>query len=176
MRKIVPLPLFILLSLLPCLAQEHRHECSLAGSWYGGSPTAAKYLLQITHEQDGVYSATYYGGFTPAITRLSPWTGSIVRGRHGEYIGQGIALANFDATPANQPAAVPPDIWAVREFITFDGCDTLVSTIIFYKGYHWGKAPFVDLPDYDRMPPGVTSIQETYTRMPMKCADEVCND
>jgi hypothetical protein len=173
MRKTAALLLFISLGLLPCLAEDHSHECSLAGSWYGGSPSAAKYLLQITHEQNGLYNATYYGGFTPAITRLSPWTGSIMKGKHGEYIGRGIALANYDATAANLPSAVPPDIWAVRELIVFDGCDKLVSTIVFYKGYHWGKTPFVDLPDYDRMPPGATTVQEIYTRMPM-CAEAVC--
>jgi len=169
MRIVSVLILVITLIAIPCGAQGFGNECNPVGTWFGGSDSSsAKYLLRITAGPAGRYTVTYYIGFTPAISRLSPWSGDMVKSKDG-YVVYSIALANFASVPPPAGGA-PPDIWAVRARMTFDGCDTLKSTLDFFGGYKWDtKVPFLDPPDYSG-----TIGTESYRRMPTTCAEGLC--
>jgi hypothetical protein len=149
------------------MAQGFEHECTPTGTWFGGGETSAKYLLTIIPIRPGHYLLRYDEGFTPAIPKLSEWSGELVQGRDDAYLGHAIALANTSNVPPNQ-GGPNPQIWAVREHVRLTDCNTLEAEIDFYGVYVWGKSPFLDTPDGSRLPPGGT-IKETYQRMARHC-------
>jgi hypothetical protein len=170
MRNIVVLMVVIAMMGLPCVAQGFGNDCNPVGTWYGGSDTSSgmKYLLRITAGPGGRYTVVYDIGFTPKIPKLSSYSGEMVRTADG-FIVYSLALANLDSTPPPL-GGQPPNIWAVRAQMQFQGCDTLKSTIDFIGIYKWGeKIPFLDVPD-SFAPLGT----ESYRRMPTTCAAGLC--
>ena len=146
------------------------NSCSPVGTWYGGSDASAgmKYLLRITAGPAGRYAITYELGFIPKIPRISTYSGEMVKTPSG-FVAYSLALANMVSTPPPL-GGPPPDIWAVRAQMHFEGCDTLKSVIDFIGIYKWGdRVPFVDLPD---LLPALGT--ESYRRMPTVCAPELC--
>ena len=167
MRNIVLLIVIIVIAIvsLPCAAQGFGNDCNPVGTWYGGSDATPgmKYLLRITAGPAGRYAVTYELGFVPKIPRLSPYSGEMVKTPKG-FVVYSLALANLVL------GGPPPDIWAVRAQMEFEGCDTLKSTIDFIGLYKWGdKVPFLDVPD-TFAPLGT----ETYRRMPTTCSAGLC--
>jgi hypothetical protein len=142
-------------------------RCTPVGTWYGGAEGSAKWLLTVVPTRPGHYSMVFDEGFTPAIAKLSPFSGELVRLSDGRYKGNAIALANTSATPP--PLGGPnPAIWAIREFGALTDCDTLEFVIDFYGIYNWGRTPFLDPPDGSRLPPE-GFVKEVYVRMPRRC-------
>ncbi len=170
MRKIgLPIIVIALLA-LPCFAQGFGNDCNPVGTWYGGSDTTPgmKYLLKIAAGPAGRYDVTYEIGFVPKIPRLSAYSGEMVK-THDGFVVYSLALANLVSTPPPL-GGPPPQIWAVRAQMKFEGCDTLKSTIDFIGLYDWGvKVPFLDFPDISV--PGGT---ESYRRMPTTCSAGLC--
>lgn len=172
MRIIGALILVTTLMAVPSVAQGFGDECNPVGTWYGGSDSSSeKYLLNIQAGPAGRYTVTYHLGFIPSIPRISSYVGQMVK-KNNRFVAYSLALGNFSSLPPDQ-GGVPPDIFAVRAEMVFDGCNTLKSPIDFiggYSGYKWGdKVPFQDFPDYT-----VTLGTETYRRMPTTCAVGVC--
>ncbi len=168
MRRTVLLVALVLAAMLPGLAQGFGYECSPAGTWYGGGSGPAKYLLTITQTYFGHYTYSYDEGFTPAVPKLSEYSGELVRVGFNTYVGRAIALANMSSAPPNA-GGIPPQIWAIRETGRLTDCNTMEFDIDFFGVYQWGRIPFVDQPDASKLPvEGV--IHETYTRMARKCA------
>lgn len=171
MRNTILLAALIAISALPCLAQGFGNECNPVGTWYGGSDATAgmKYLLRITAGPAGRYAVTYELGFIPKIPRISSYSGEMVKTPDG-YVVYSLALANLVSTPPPL-GGPPPQIWAVRANMQFEGCDTLKSTIDFIGLYNWSdNVPFLDAPDVSA-PLGT----ESYRRMPTTCSPEVCS-
>ncbi len=167
MRVIGVLLLVIALLAVPSVAQGFGDECNPVGTWYGGSDSSSeKYLLNIQAGPAGRYTVTYHLGFIPSVPRISSYVGQMVK-ENNRFVAYSLALGNLSSK-----GGVPPDIFAVRSEMVFDGCDTLKSPIDFiggYSGYTWGRVPFQDLPDY-MVPLGT----ESYRRMPTTCAVGVC--
>ena len=159
----------VIVVLFSCLASFAQQNCSISGTWYGGGSTNAKYLMTITPIRPGRYSVVFTEGFTPAVAKLSTWSGEFNRMKHSlDFEGFSIALMNFDlSSPLAGGAA--PDIWAVHSVLSMIDCDTVTNSLDFYGVYKWGKIPFVDTPDSLR---NVTI--ETYRRMPTRCESVGC--
>lgn len=167
MRRTIFFLILLFAATVPGMAQGFGETCTPSGTWYGGGDTSAKYVLTVIPMLPGHYLLRYDEGFTPAIPKLSEWSGELVWGKDGVYLGQIIALANPSNIPPNQ-GGPNPQIWAVREHVRLTDCSTLEAEIDFFGVYAWGKTPFVDAPDASRLPPtGV--IKETYQRMPHQC-------
>ena len=168
MRRTVLLLALLFAVVVDC-ATEGVGNCSPVGTWYGGAAeNPAKYLLTIVPIRPGHYGARYDQGFTPAIPKLSAWSGSLIKVAHGTYVNQAIALANLSAAPP--PAGgINPQIWAIRARVRLVDCHTLESEIDFYGVYPWGATPFLDEPESSRLPPSGV-IQETYRRMARGCS------
>ena len=165
---------FFMVGVVPAFGQGVArgigHECSLAGTWFGGANTTAKWLLTVVPIGPGRFSIVSDQGFTPAIAKLSPFSGRLDQLQNGELVGQAIALANASSVPPPQ-GGPNPEVWAIHETGRLTDCDTLDFDIDFYGVYIWGRTPFIDLPDGSRLPPtGV--VHETYRRMATTC--EVC--
>ncbi len=170
MRNIGMLLLVIAIGALPCVAQGFGNGCNPVGTWYGGSDATAgmKYLLRITAGPAERYAVTYEIGFVAKIPRLSAYSGEMVKTPDG-FVVYSLALANLVSTPPPL-GGPPPQIWAVRAHMQFEGCDTLKSTIDFIGLYNWGdKVPFLDVPDISA-PLGT----ESYRRMPTTCSAGIC--
>ena len=167
MRRMIFLLILLFAATIPGIAQGFGQKCTPTGIWYGGGESSAKYTLTVIPMRPGHYLLRYDEGFTPAIPKLSEFSGELVREKDDVYLGHAIALANPSNIPPNQ-GGPNPQIWAVREHVRLTDCDTLEAEIDFYGVYAWGKTPFVDLPDGSRLPPtGV--IKETYQRMARHC-------
>jgi hypothetical protein len=167
MRQTVLLFALLLAAVVDCAAQGLGQSCSPVGTWYGGQDSPAKYLLTIVPIRPGHYGVRYDQGFTPAIPKLSEWSGNLINVGRGSFVSHVIALAN--TSPAPPPAGgINPQIWAVRSHVRFVDCDTLESEIDFYGVYSWGTTPFLDTPVASRLPPSGV-IKETYRRMERHC-------
>jgi hypothetical protein len=163
--------ILLLASSVACAAQGLSPKFDLAGTWYGGSDTSAKYLLTITPIGPGHYLLRYDEGFTAAIPKLSEWSGEMTWIKGDTYVAQMLALANPSNVPPNQ-GGPNPQIWAARELVRLINPTTLEAEIDFYGVYAWGKIPFIDSPDGSRLPPSGT-IKETYQRISDHCT--ACN-
>jgi hypothetical protein len=167
MRRTVLLLVLLFAAVVDCTAQGLGQSCSPVGTWYGGQDSPAKYLLTIVPIRPGHYGARYDQGFTPAIAKLSAWSGDLIKvGKHG-YVNHAIALANASAAPP-APGGANPQIWAIRSHVRLVDCDTLESEIDFFGVYAWGMTPFVDTPVGSRLPASGI-INETYRRMERHC-------
>lgn len=152
-------------------------SCTHTGTWYGGSvPFKYQYTFiptvpagRFTAFADGVYSPEVLGGAAVATT----WTGEIVRRPGGgsntdnddsAYEIRLIALASGYLIP---PPEDPPNIWAVKGNVRFDGCDTLIIEYDWFAIYAWDAVPFVDEPEPNNwLVPPAPPIVETIKRMP----------
>ena len=160
---------------------ESDRKCTHTGTWYGGSyrqdhegykyqytfiPTKPK--GRFSAMADGVYNPDTLGGAAVATT----WTGEMVRKskRDSDDGNDGAAyeirLIALTSTDPYEPPEVLPMIWAVKGYVKFDGCDTLIIRYDWFGIYSWYKVPFVDEPDTWLLNSG-QEIVETIKRMPM---------
>jgi hypothetical protein len=162
----------VLAFLLPtlCFAQGSGNTCMPTGRWYGGSE-GAKYHLTVTFNVHA-YSVMFQGVYQNAPVETK-WTGEILR-KGDHYEGGAIQLTT---TAASFPAP-PPSINAVWFTFRMPDCDTILADYPFFGIYSadsiWAatgaKVPFRDKPDVNMLAIlGVTSIQETYHRVPTEC-------
>ncbi|HXY39297.1 MAG TPA: hypothetical protein VEQ10_06485 [Vicinamibacteria bacterium] len=167
MRRTILLLALLFAAFVDCSAEGFWQSCSPVGTWYGGQESPAKYLLTIAPIRPGHYGVRYDQGFTPAIPKLSGWSGNLIRVGKGSYVNHAIALANTSAAPPTA-GGINPQVWAIRAHLRFVDCDTLESEIDFFGVYSWGATPFVDTPDGSRLPPSGV-IEETYRRVTGGC-------
>ncbi len=162
MRKGICIIIF-LLSGLSMLAQGFGNDCTPAGTWYGGADSKAKYLLTVIPTRAGHFSIRFDEGFTPAIPKLSEFSGEMIHDNDGGYKAYAIALGNLSSEAPNSSAAVYPFVWTVREKATMPNCDTLVFEIYQSRWYLWGYLPFSEDFWQNRLPNN-QPVYETYLR------------
>ena len=155
---------------------DSDRSCIHTGTWYGGSaPFKYQYTFiptvpgdRFTVFADGVYSpAILTNPVNPGVlTELATtWTGELVR-KPGSSAYEIRLIALASTYPVVPPSTDPPEIWAVRGDVMFDGCDMIVIEYDWFAIYDWEKVPFVDEPDVWLLSSG-QSIIETIKRMPM---------
>jgi hypothetical protein len=145
-------------------------ECSLAGTWYGGSynPENAGYKYQYTFSpvKGGRFFAMADGAYNPdslGAAVATTWTGEVVKTTGGGYEIRLIALTTNDPT---EPPEELPMILAVRGDLEKDGCDTITIRYTWFAVYQWDTVPFVDEPVAWNLYAGSDPIVETIQRMP----------
>ena len=166
MNKIVPLIVACALLVLPTLAQN-PNNCSLAGTWYGGSDY--KYMMTIIPSAGEKFAAraeAVYSNLAWGYQAWTSWSGEVVRGSDGRYVVQEISMFTTSTDPHPPPNSFELD--GVRGSIAFLNCDRIQISYNFFAAYFdLGKVPFVDQPDLNYLPPG--GLVETYRRMPLTC-------
>ncbi len=187
--------LVVLLAAVSCLAQQGLgNDCTLAGTWYGGSVVAYQFTI-IPAGPAGHY-ITFAQGFYKNAVMNTVYSGTLEK-RGNKYEGSGMALLTQDPDFLNPPPLGKlPDIIAGWFITELTDCNTIKSTIPFlglyfgrpmppqikgiwepgtpWTGINWvanGVAPMFDAPDVDMIPVltgGETKpIVETYHRLPM---------
>lgn len=161
---------------IPCSAQGVGKSCDISGTWYGGSDPAFQYLWTITPLNAGRYSSVTQPGFDNrpfGYITWTNWTGEITRVDARTYDSYGMSYWVWapGAAPDGVNAALP-EVDIVHSRLRLVDCNTMTSTIDLYAGYFSftpEKTPFVTPPDVDWLQvlyPGVTTLMETYHRMP----------
>jgi hypothetical protein len=163
---------FCLLVLSICSYAQFDGFCTPAGIWYGGSDY--KYILTITPTAPNVFAIRSEGVYDQAAFGYHGWTslsGNLVQVKYRTYISQSIAI--YTTSPDMVPSPDTLELDVVHSKIELTDCDTLKNTIDLFGAYFdLSKTPFVDPPDLSYIPPGQTTIVETYRRMPSLC--KVC--
>ena len=183
--------LFLLLAAIPCLAQEGMgNECTLAGTWYGGSGVAYQ-LTIVPSTPAGHYTFVFKGMYVnPAAPLAADPSGELVKTGKGEvYEGSMLSLAGDKSFIDLPPGANGklPDLVAGWNSMELVDCNTIRNTIPFFGLYagpliwtpgsaggpNWianAKVPLLSEPDVDLIPVvtggGTKPIVETYHRMP----------
>jgi hypothetical protein len=173
--------LFILLAIAAFVLSsmvfaDSDRSCTHTGTWYGGSePFKYQYTFiptvpagRFTAIADGVYSpAILTNPMNPGVlTELATtWTGEMMR-KPGESAYEIRLIALASTYPIAPPPADPPEIWAVKGDVMFEGCDAIVIEYDWFAIYEWDKVPFVDEPDVWLLSSG-EKIIETIKRMPV---------
>ncbi len=179
----------LLVATVPCLAQQGMgNDCTLAGSWYGGSVVA--YQLMIAPSTPaGQYTFVFQAMYgDPTVTKEANPSGKLVK--HGKvYEGSMLALSG-DSTFITLPPGANgklPDLYVGWVSMELVDCNTIRNTIPFFgiyfgagiwkpgnpvMGVDWvsgGKVPLVSEPDVDLIPIltfDTKPIVETYHRLP----------
>ena len=169
-------PLLIALILLvfsvPGYAQGVGTSCDISGTWYGASDPAFQYLWTIGPAAGGRYTSIIQPGFDNqqfGFRSWTTWSGEITR----------IDARTFDSSAMSYWVSSPtdlPEVDIVHGRIRLVDCNTLTHTIDTYAGYLSfapEKTPFVTPPDLNFLQilfnPPVTTLVETYRRMPTAC-------
>ncbi len=187
--RIISVPVLGLLAslpVLPCLAQQGvGNQCTLAGTWYGGSVVA--YFLTVTPAGPAGQYATAAQPMYKNSVLSTGYAGRLVK--NGKvYEGPMMSLTTQDpAYSGPPPFATLPDLAVVWESVEMLDCNTIKATIAFFgvysgaliwlpgspwTGISWmpnPKVPLTDAPDIDMIPilTGDTKpVVETYHRLP----------
>ncbi len=169
MRKQMIFALLIAAAMLvpAAVAQGFGKECTIAGTWYGGSEV--KYLATITPITGERFSARFELVASLQYIPYSAWTswsGEFRKAQVG-YVGQSVSM--YTTSPAFPPSGDSYEVDAVRSSLEFIDCDNITITYDFYGIYlDLNKVPFVDQPDLggDIPAPGMV---ESYHRVPNTC-------
>ena len=167
--------------------QGKGNECTIAGTWYGGSVVA--YSMTITQSGPAGHYVTYAEGMYKTSILSTGYAGTLAK-KGDKYEGSGMALETSRPEYLNPPPfEAMPDLVAAWFSAELVDCNTLRNTIPFFgtyfgsgiwkpgspwTGVNWtsgGKVPMVDAPDVDLIPilTGDTKpIVETYHRLPSK--------
>lgn len=161
-------------------AQGVGTSCEISGTWYGGSDPTFQYLWTISPMAGGRYNSVIQPGFDNRpfgyITWTS-WTGELLKIDARTYDGYAMSYWVWDpaAAAAAGVDATLPEVDIVRGRVQLIDCNTLTNSIDVYAAYFSftpPKIPFVTPPDVDWLQflnPGVTTLVETYHRMPTAC-------
>lgn len=180
----------ILLTILATVASAQQgkgNECTIAGTWYGGSVVAYQMTI-VPSGPAGHYTMTAQGMYKTSIMNTA-YSGTLKK-EGKKYVGSGMALDTQDPEYLNPPPfQMLPDLivgWFSMELVD---CNTIRNAIPFLgtylgigvwlpgspaSGITWvpgGKVPLADSPDIDMIPilTGDTKpIVETYHRLPTK--------
>jgi hypothetical protein len=164
-----------LLAATPALAQEAGRgfggECTLAGTWIGGSD-AAKYQATYVPITPWRYFVDAQATYLPTATGnavSTSWTGDAVRTPRD---GWRIRLVQVSSvTGALFPDTADLTVGAVEGVAELDGCDTLTVTYDFFEIYFWdsiytGPEPKVLFVDQGDVPAPPVPIVEVFHRVP----------
>ena len=175
------LAVVVVLAAVQCFAQQGvGNNCTLAGTWYGGSVVA--YQMTIVPSVPAGHYTLFYDGIFKATPIAAMGTGRLVK--HGKvYEGSSLSLVGDDSFINMPPGAngKMPDVEAVWASMEMVDCNTMRSTVWFFGTYFaaniwepgivWkaGK-PLVDPPDIDwiNILNNGHPIVETYHRLPNK--------
>jgi hypothetical protein len=169
MNKTTLLIISCALLVIPSLAQNLQgpNNCSLAGTWYGGSDY--KYISTITPVTGQTFAITSDPVFDNASFGYKAWTswsGELVKITARRYVAQVIGM--FTTSAELPPPVNSYELDGARAWVEFIDCDHLQFSYDFFSAYFdLSKIPFVDPPDLNYLPPG--GIVETYQRMPTTC-------
>lgn len=168
------LAILLILVALPCFAQQGPgNDCTIAGTWYGGSVVAYQMTI-IPIAPAGRFVVITEPGFTDG--KLSTLYSETVVKNGDSYEGGGIQFYSEDPSFATEPPTLGklPDVRAVWSTMKLTDCNTLSNYIPFFGLYFssgiWsGKTiPFTTPLDVDLVVilNDGKAIQETYHRMP----------
>ena len=169
---------------LPCFAEDGLgNNCTIAGTWYGGSVVA--YQLTIDRaDPTGHYSFTFDPIYVnPQAPLMAKVTGELEK--HGRFF-EGSMLSLSSSSQAPGPNYQMPDLNVGWNSMQLVDCNTIKNTIPFFGVYFgagiwqpgspwtgpaWirGKVPLADPPDVDMIPiltGEMKPIVEIYHRLP----------
>jgi len=178
----------LVLAAASAFAQQGKgNDCTLAGTWYGGSVVA--YSMTITQSGPAGHYVTYAEGMYKTSILSTGYAGTLDK-KGNRFEGSGMALATSRPEYLNPPPfEAMPDLLAAWFSMELVDCNTIKNTIPFFGSYtgsefwkpgspwtgvNWisgGKVPLMDAPDLDMIPllTGDTKpIVETYHRLPQK--------
>lgn len=175
---------FVFLFAVSCFAQQGMgNDCTLAGTWYGGSVTA--YQLTVFPSTPAGHYTIMFQGIYKAAPINSVITGEVAK--NGKvYEGSMLSLVGDDSFVTQPPATQGhmPDLEVGWVSMEMTDCNTIKNTIPFFGTYfgagiwtpgapNWvanGKNPMIDEPDLDLLNiiSGGAPIVETYHRLPNK--------
>lgn len=177
------------------LAEQGKgNNCSITGTWYGGSTVAYKMTISENIPAE-TYTVVFEGMYKSSVMNTT-YTTTLVR-KGNRYEGSGLALITQDPDFLNPPPIGKlPDILVGWFSIDLLDCRTIRNTIPFlgmyfgaaipgvtlgiwqpgtpWSGIAWvagAKAPMIDPPDVDMIPVltgDVKPIVETYRKVPNK--------
>ncbi len=172
----------LLIFSIPSFAQGVGTGCDISGTWYGGNDPAFQYLWTISPMAGGRYSSVVQPGFDNhpfGYITWSTWSGELIKINARTYDQQAMSYWVWDLQkPELLPPGVNPtlpEVDIVRSRVKLLDCNTLTNTIDVYAGYYNftpEKIPFVTPADVDYLRvlyPGITTLVETYHRMPTAC-------
>jgi hypothetical protein len=184
MNRAMLLIVFCALLVIPSLAQNPQNQtnCSLTGTWLGGSdPTGIpSYQATITPEADGRYMVLYQAMYDPG-THFTSWTGELRKGEGKTYSEYAAAtyiisqdMADFYQTIGIQvdPGSFEVDgVYTQKRMLD---CNTFQSTITWFGWYipiTAEKIPFVTPPEVEFIHDanGGQPIVEIYHRVGPDC-------
>ena len=163
------------LTVSPALAQNGaeglRGQCTLAGTWIGGSD-AAKYQATYVPIAPWHYFAEAQATYLPAATGnavSTSWTGDVIRTPRD---GWRIRVVQTSSTSgALFPATTDLTIGAVEGVAELVDCDTMTITYHFFEIYFWDSIytdpdPKVLFEDEGDVPAPPVPIVEVFHRVP----------
>jgi len=179
---------FFVVAALPCLAQNGMGDnCTLAGTWYGGSVVAYQMTITPTTPAGHYIIMAEPMYVNPQAPLASKFTGQLVK-RANVYEGSMLSLSGdksfIDLPPGTNSKM--PDLEVGWSSMKLVDCNTIQNTIPFFgvyfgagiwqpgtpwTGVQWtasGKVPLRDAPDVDLIPiltGDVKPIFETYHRL-----------
>ena len=161
-------------------AQGFGNNCDISGTWYGGSDPQYQYLWTFSPVAAGRYYSLTQPGFDNhpfGYITWTNWSGELRKTGARTYTSFSMSYWVWDpeAAAAAGVDSTLPEVDIVHSTVKMIDCDTFTSTIDVYAGYFSftpEKTPFVTPPDIDWLQvlyPGVTTLVETYHRMPTAC-------
>jgi len=178
----------LILTALTCVAQPGMgNDCTIAGTWYGGSVVA--YQMTVTPTTPAghyiVMAEPMY--VNPQAPLAAKYTGQLIK-KADVYEGSILSLSGDKSFINLPPGTNPkmPDLEVGWETMKLVDCNTIQNTIPFFgiyfgagiwqpgtpwTGVQWaadGKVPLRDAPDIDLIPiltGDVKPILETYHRL-----------
>ena len=179
--------LFIVIVSTGALAQQGKGDCSIAGTWYGGSAVA--YQMTVVQSGPAGHYTMWAEGMYKTSVLNTTYSGTLEK-KGNQFVGSGVSLNTQNPEYLNPPPfQTLPDLTVGWFSMELTDCNTIKNTIPFLgtyfgigiwlpgspaSGISWvpgGKIPLSDSPDLDMIPilTGDTKpIIETYHRLPTK--------
>ena len=181
MRNVIVVVIVLLVTAATCLAGGPSSPCTLAGTWYGGSPDAGAPYYQMTFTPITGNRFATRGQFAPEIASMgylsaTDWTGDETKVGPNTY--KGYIMAMFQWNPDSTlrpPTADPmlPELDFIPYTIQMLDCNTFQGTIRHWYVYYNFTNDITPLSKRSRPPDAVMDfdppIVEVYRRAPDSC-------
>ena len=183
MRNVALALIVLFATAAPCLAGNGNGNanCTVAGTWYGGSPDAGSLYYQTTFTPVTPTNFSSRWQYNPEIASLgclhaTDWSGDISRSRPGEFKGYIMSMYQWDpVSPLLPPGVDPalPEMDFIPYSIDFLDCNTFQGTIRHWYVYYNFTNDITPLSKNSRPPDLVMDfdppIIEVYHRAPNSC-------
>ena len=178
MRCVVAALSVVLVTAATCLASSPAANCTLAGTWYGGSPEVGFPYYHMTFTPiTATRFSTRGQGFEIASAgylAATDWTGDL--SKNGTNTFKGYIMSMWQWDPASAPVGVDPAL-PEMDFIPYTirllDCNTFQGTIRHWYVYYNFTNDITPLSKASRAPDQVMEfnppIVEVYRRAPNTC-------